>query len=516
MRSESKLMTTRSAKIALAPFVFLGGSLLLFKNGMLDDPFITFRYARNLAAGNGAVWNVGGPKVQGYTSILWMWVSAFGIRGGFNPLLFAKLIGALSAVTTLTVILSPMADFLSFDARAWTAAILAVTPVYAFYAVSGMEQPLFCLLTVFAVLAYLKSAERKKYLALAGLALGLSAVTRPEGIGSLAIVLLYEIFLERDIPVGNRLRRCGVLLAFFLVVWAIPTAWQVWNYRSIFPNTFYAKHTGGGVLQILEGVKYISLQGAIYFAVPTALIVFAGESAEVRGLDRVTLFLAFVLLCYLGYILLVGGDDTSAFPSFRLFVPVLPLLYVLVAFRLQHSDDKRQVFYVRVAAATTLLLICWTADGISLVRTANPQVSSVATLLQTPPYQYQPPALATWIERRVGPSAVVALPFAGRVPYYLTNPVIDTLGLNDSHIAHLTKHQHGIDVKMDPDYVLSLKPDLIFINVNHEVAKGLISFEEGGGWKLGDRELLDRLRESNEYEMSDSAPTQICVFQRMN
>ncbi len=56
---------------------------------------------------------------------------------------------------------------------------------------------------------------------------------------------------------------------------------------------------------------------------------------------------------------------------------------------------------------------------------------------------------------------VIAVPWAGRVPYATGRPTLDMLGLNDTHIAHLPSLQRGIDVKMDPEYVLARRPKLI-------------------------------------------------------
>ena len=49
-----------------------------------DDAFISFRYARNLAEGNGLVFNVG-ERVEGYTNFLWTLLMAAAIRLGLDP-----------------------------------------------------------------------------------------------------------------------------------------------------------------------------------------------------------------------------------------------------------------------------------------------------------------------------------------------------------------------------------------------------------------------------------------------
>jgi len=127
---------------------------------------------------------------------------------------------------------------------------------------------------------------------------------------------------------------------------------------------------------------------------------------------------------------------------------------------------------------------------------------------------YAQPQLSVWINTQVTRDSLIALPWVGIIGYYTDTRILDTLGLNDEHIAHLKKPQRGIDTEMDPDHVLSKKPDIIFINVDKRVALGEISFEEGGGWKVGDREMIKLLVACGQYYLVTDAPTDIIVFKR--
>src|SRR3954451_17576474 len=43
---------------------------------LFDDAMISMQYARNLAQGNGLVWNAHQPAVEGYTNFLWtIWMA---------------------------------------------------------------------------------------------------------------------------------------------------------------------------------------------------------------------------------------------------------------------------------------------------------------------------------------------------------------------------------------------------------------------------------------------------------
>jgi len=89
-------------------FPWLGPALLVMSLGLLaeaarywwphtvDDAFITFRYAQNLAEGLGPVYNPG-ERVEGYSSPIWMLGSAIAIAVGADPVVASKWAGLLAA-----------------------------------------------------------------------------------------------------------------------------------------------------------------------------------------------------------------------------------------------------------------------------------------------------------------------------------------------------------------------------------------------------------------------------------
>ena len=51
----------------------------------IDDANIYFVYARNLANGYGFVYNIGGERVEGFTSLLWTVISALAFKFSTYP-----------------------------------------------------------------------------------------------------------------------------------------------------------------------------------------------------------------------------------------------------------------------------------------------------------------------------------------------------------------------------------------------------------------------------------------------
>jgi hypothetical protein len=513
------------ALLALIPVVVQG---LLYKDTLLDDPFITFRYADHLVQGHGLVWNPGEKPVEGFTSFGWTMLSALGIRLGVHPLAFAKGLGMAALVA---MVLLPLTR-LNTVTRTWlgkglVAALIGLCPLLSFYAMSGMEQNLFACLVLASTLAYMRGLDQgdRRFTFAAALIAGVSGLVRPEGLGVFGIMALFEAF--RAWRSGDRperaLRDLAAFTAGFAVVWLPFFLWRFGYFGYPFPNTYYAKHTGGGLAQVANGLLYYLAGLNIYLLAPLGFVFGAGLAATGRagpparpGTD--VAFMIWFLLAYSGYIVLVGGDDTSAFPSVRFFVPMIPIVYLLVARMLEPLRARA----LAAALLTALVVAGATPDVLRFVAANGPAlrfdqglVAGLRALATPRGSSYEAPALATWIRARTAPDETIAVPWAGAVAYYSERRVIDTLGLNDEHIAHLPKRQRGIDVKMDPAYVIGRRPRLIFVNVARDVALGKLGFEAGGGWKLGDKEMIALLQRHPDYRLVMDAPTSIIVYERV-
>lgn len=75
------------------PCLLLGLLTLAWWNRFIqDDAFISFRYAEHLATGQGLVW-FPGDRIEGYTNFLWTLLMAIPMLLGWEPILFAQLLG---------------------------------------------------------------------------------------------------------------------------------------------------------------------------------------------------------------------------------------------------------------------------------------------------------------------------------------------------------------------------------------------------------------------------------------
>ena len=73
---------------------------------LLDDQMISMRYARHIADGFGAVWNVGEPSVEGFTNPIWTLVMALVHLAHVPPSHTSLVIELVSAVTLSATLLT--------------------------------------------------------------------------------------------------------------------------------------------------------------------------------------------------------------------------------------------------------------------------------------------------------------------------------------------------------------------------------------------------------------------------
>ena len=143
---------------------FLGTASLLallypFRAFVLDDSFITYRYAEHLAAGDGLCWNVGEDPVEGYTSFLWVVANAVGLFMGLDPVLFSKGVSVLAALGCIWL-LSWAARRLHFSLAAIFVSALALSPAFAVCTSQGMETALTAFLVLLSARALVQVAHR--------------------------------------------------------------------------------------------------------------------------------------------------------------------------------------------------------------------------------------------------------------------------------------------------------------------------------------------------------------------
>ncbi|HOE12160.1 MAG TPA: hypothetical protein PLQ35_02220 [bacterium] len=479
--------------------------------GLVDDAYISMRYARNWAEGIGPFFN-SGERVEGYTNFLWTVFLFAGAQQGIEPPQMAEQMGRVCLGLVI-----PVAFSLAFCiTRSWAVALFAVALVLSdpgvwAWSLSGLETPLLTLLftTVFTIWMR-KGGGIRRELCLA-LLVSAAALTRPEG----AAMFVYILARRGDACVapagmdGHR-QDAGATLTFshpdpllkakaenipsfrrkpeinghgpgagddtcvasaivfvgiFIAVFGSCLLWRRWTYGLWLPNSFYAKHGFAGPALWWRGGRYV-LDGCV--AHPFWLLIPLGCFLGAWR-DRAFIRLLGFSLFYLIIVALSGGDH---YTLGRFCVPVVPILSILAAMGLQNAC--KQVSLVQKVVAQPV----WKGlpATVSVVFAALCGVLNAGWGFEYQDGGYFHRSQIGWAEgwgrigeiwrEEVEPDTVIAVVTAGALPYISSLPTIDILGINDHHISQrdvpigggVAGHEKG-----DADYVLRRRPQRIQI-----------------------------------------------------
>jgi hypothetical protein len=430
--------------LVLACFGFQLTLTILQCHNLVDDAYISARYARNLAQGFGLVYNRGPgvERVEGYSNFLWVLVLALGWETGLSMRFTAQFLGAGFAILTSVILFLWVRQSTGKNWAGLCAAGLAGSNIYfAVWNVQGLETPLFSLLLIAGLYALSLGRQRLAiFLAL------LAALTRPDGallFLSMAVIEFWE--LRKNFPA---LLKSAASWLYFLIPYAVYFLWRAIYYHSLLPNTFYAK-TGLGLTGMREAAIYfaglaLKDQGILLFL---AAVVFGLVSSKKS--ERSLLTGAFFLPMYYLFIFIAGGDWM---PDFRLLVPTFPLIYGL-GMTLLNLPSGREKSPARNRAAAVLAGIALAAN---LFHAGKYMVfkSYEKTWHQRQASFYRP--TADWLKRHVWQSQVIAAGDIGYIGYFGDHDrIIDTMGLVDRRLGRVP----GIaSLNTDLDYIFEQNP----------------------------------------------------------
>ena len=227
-RPHPALLATRLPAIVVCLWAIVCGALVLRAWLALDEPcdhddaFMAFRYAKNLALGNGLVFNVG-ERVWGFTSPLVVLVLAALNALGASLERASIVMGVAASSLNAILLWRLLSPFISpFLAVAMS--LFCITALTSFRYLGLETQELLVLQTLFLTLLVCRR------MALAALIGGLACLTRPDSVVLVAMMFLLTKELRRLRPV------------LFLSVPGL--AWLLFArlyYGDWLPQTFYAK-----------------------------------------------------------------------------------------------------------------------------------------------------------------------------------------------------------------------------------------------------------------------------------
>jgi len=230
-----------------------------------DDAFITFRYAKNVASGEGFVYNPG-ERFLGTTKPLFtMALSLFGLMfpGAAIPQVGHWLCGVALFFCGLFVYLLGRDDDIPF--AGFVAASYAVTHPLVL-SIWGGEALLFLALVLAGFVFFFR-----KQMTLCGIALGLATLTRGEGVLAVLVLCGHSLLVNKRFP-----WRTALAWAAIVVPWLV---FSVFYFGSPLPGTLPAK-----MAQMASGYfapsLSTSLRWLLAYAVPNASLPLSSSQTN--------------------------------------------------------------------------------------------------------------------------------------------------------------------------------------------------------------------------------------------
>jgi hypothetical protein len=461
----------RTRVIAAVAALGLTASLVLAGHFLhlapVDDGYITFRCARNLADGHGLVYNAG-ERVESTTNFFYAVLLAMAHRvAGVDFELGALAFNAAGLCVVFFLLVSSLLAAEQVERawrlRIWGLLFLWVNAPVLFFLFSGMETVCYSAALFAGFVLTLRSLERGASPLPAGLALGLAAIIRLEAVAYAGLAVA-AVWLAKSR--ADRWRAAG----WFAVGWGVaflPVLIYRWQYYGTpLPISYYVKVDGGSRWMALRGALYAS---SFLLAVPLAAVALASAigASWRHGTGRVSSRLAAAWLgLLLIYTVFVGGDY---FPLYRFLVPALPVAAWIVIDRAPRWSDGLVrsrivpapwivVAFAVFFALTAILAACsavpgtrcggWTGSRLQHVRARNWQEIGLV------------------LHDRLPPDTSLFVTAAGAMPYFSGLRTYDNLGLTDPVVARervtLGKGLAGHE-KRDCSRVFIHQPDVVFV-----------------------------------------------------
>jgi hypothetical protein len=388
----------------------------------IDDAYITFRYARNLADGLGLVYNAG-EWVLGTTAPLWALLLGTGYRLGLTDLPWVATGISAACDAASAVLLVVLARRLGWPAlgAALVGVAWALNPMSIGFATGGMETSLFVLLS----LAALSLAVTRRWQILAAALCGVATLVRPEGALLAGVVVGWTWWSHRRqtvqtmIAAGVPISIAGVAL---LARYGTPLPHSVAAKQVAYLPAWPLENSAALLIQaglpgwstyLLTALPAAAALAIVAVGLATLVVLARGGILRLQGLGVAWQpFAAFALL-YIAFYAVVGFRGVRLFPWY--LVPVEPFYLLAGAAGLARLGAARGAW---LAAG----LVLWQLPAVSW---QQPLMPAGEDLGREQLYLSVGHDLAASLPA----NAVLAAPEIGALGYASNLRVLDTVGL---------------------------------------------------------------------------------------
>jgi hypothetical protein len=387
-----------------------------------DDAFITFRFAKNFAEGNGLIYNMG-ERVLGLTCPLYGLVcSLFFLLSipiekaivGFNILveifilLFASHVFLKKYRTTSLIILGTL---------------LAVSPILNRISVGGMETDFYILFSIIAIGLYINN---HKYYSIS--VASISYFIRPEALLLVAVLLIFELYYN---GFGNFLK--SSVISFFIL--ALPSLYIYYYYGTLVSQSVLAK----------AGLEYHSsfydVAKTFFFPDPLSVFFIPLSAWGVIKFYKKELFVKILTVWIFSYIIIYSIIRPSMWSWYGGPVLFFIILMACLGFidLLYRLPKIKQILPIVLVIPVIFWIALYNIKGPSKVRSCI----------------YKP--LKKWSQKKIEKSDTIIAGDIGAIGFYSNAYIYDTAGL---------VWPEALQFKTAAEIIQKYKPDYLFFNMN--------------------------------------------------
>lgn len=467
----------------LLVFALIGAFVAYFLRDLrFDDPYITYRYAENLATGQGFRFNPGEATLITTAPLYALLLAGLRVLGADIPRT-SFVIGVVSIIGSAW-----MLYLLGRRQKLELAGFVGGLVLLAFpltWLTLGFETPLFFFVSL---LTFLACADSKP--ALAGAAAGIALGLRGDGFIILAVAMLFALYQnalrERrkdkhpQLSISRLkqyLREPLLIMTVALMIYAPFAIWLTLQFGSPLPSTLQTKSAQAisGLTGFYPHTSYMEggwlLIRALLMQSPGATLLFiaalVGAAFMVR---RRLLVISIPVVWAVGQ--LAGYTLLGVAPYVWYYAPVVPGLAVLIGlgvewlWRFTSSRAWLRIgltgAFVCGIAATELIAVLPIANVLAGATPPPPTDLRAKLMPETKVDIYE--RVGRWMNDHTPVTATLGVTELGVMGYYAHRHTIDFLGL--TQLAYLAAVRHGdylqALLREQPDYVALTSVNAIY------------------------------------------------------
>jgi arabinofuranosyltransferase len=501
--SASHVATYVSMILPIAILVIAFSSRIIPGPRTIDDAYITFRYARNILAGNGFVYNPG-EHVLGTTTPLYTFLlTGIGAISGGSLAPFpqiAMILNALADAGTCLLLLYLGWRLGSAFAGAGAALVWAIAPFSVTFAIGGLETSLYVFLLTALVYVYLN-----KHFSLAALLAALTILTRPDAlilVGPLAVDRLIQVWRSSRTPAletlsagpnnkeliphpnnGQALLREVLLFSLPLLAWFI---FSVLYFGTPIPHSVAAKSMAyrlppnAGLIRLLQHYANPFLGhltfGNYWTGVGLILYPFlyiAGARKAFKAKYHSWPYLLYPWLYFAAFAianpLIFRWYLTPPLPAYFLIILIGADRLIADTFSSEKRNQNPNGIYRIISKAVPVLVVIMIPLAMSL-RDWQPHPDHGLDRPAPEMAWYKLELLYREAAKIVTPytnqDSVLAAGDVGVLGYYTGVKILDTVGLNSAQTLDyypLDPSYYVINYAIPPDLIIDNQPDMVVI-----------------------------------------------------